>query len=917
MSSLLFLGGIFFIAMPLISLVMVISANRQIKRINRQVETLSAKITGMENAASDASPAPDALQQYFDKPLPEDAQQPARKQPEQSVSEPVSQATSETENTPENQDTQDLIPDYAKSQTYDAVDEVPGKSSLESMIGGNWSVILGGITLSLGLIFMVQYSIESGILGPGPRLVVGAILSALLLASGEWLRRSDRHFNLPVYRNADGPGILTAAGAIGAFGVIYASHALYGFIGPATAFIGLTVMALLTLLLSAIHGPKLAAIGVLGSYATPLLVDSQTPNPLALALHVVAVTIAVMGIARLRNWTWLAVAGSIFSCLWIMIAAVSGGSNIGLAGSIMLIAIAAIFTLTYGLHEFRQQDLVDVKPDQTVIFTFTIFTLAFLFQLLANHALPETATALLTAIIIMSGAVFSPTLATTSVQAACIVLVTLLVAQLNFEAISGLTTTRGIVEQLLPVDTIGFIQNAALLCVPPALIAAYGAWTAANPRPKHSGWLASVVSALAFFSLLFVYLRIAPFETRPLIGTIGIVLSALLLFMSEAYGKWTLGNPQAPAPAALLVGVIATLSLSFAIGLDVGWLPLAFSLTALGVAFIYFARPFVIIPYVALASGVCACIALFLNMPLEYPQVSSTLVFNGLLLLVFVPAVCLLVSGESMRLTQQAETDFPANALTAIGLAVLGLFLALEVTHIVNDGDLASARQSLAETSGHALAALFMAFGLRRIAIETGETVFTNAFHVATILSVMIMVGGLLYLYNPFLTNESVGEGLFLNLLLPGYLLTGIAALCLALYSRGNAPLWYTLMYAGLGGALLFTYSSLMLRKAFQGEFIAGWKSTSDLEFWLYSPLWLMLGGLILALGLRYKSTPMRAASALLIMLTIVKVFVLDMEQLQGFLRAASFIGLGISLIVVGRFYQRLLTKSANAQSTA
>ena len=41
------------------------------------------------------------------------------------------------------------------------------------------------------------------------------------------------------------------------------------------------------------------------------------------------------------------------------------------------------------------------------------------------------------------------------------------------------------------------------------------------------------------------------------------------------------------------------------------------------------------------------------------------------------------------------------------------------------------------------------------------------------------------------------------------------------------------------------------------------------------------------------------------------------MSALTGILRAFSFIGLGLSLIVIGRFYQRILTRQAKAEQTA
>ena len=201
------------------------------------------------------------------------------------------------------------------------------------------------------------------------------------------------------------------------------------------------------------------------------------------------------------------------------------------------------------------------------------------------------------------------------------------------------------------------------------------------------------------------------------------------------------------------------------------------------------------------------------------------------------------------------------------------------------------------------------AMGLQKLGERSNRSIFDIASQVAGIASVVVAGFGLLLVYNPAFDNQPVGEGLIFNLLLPGFLMTGLAAAVVTLLSRPVRPRWYTLMYAGLSGLLLFTYFSLMLRKSFQGELLDVNRPTSDLEFWLYSPLWLVLGAILLGIGLHYKSLPIRMASGALISLTVVKVFLLDMSELTGILRAFSFIGLGLSLIVIGRFYQRILTR--------
>jgi uncharacterized membrane protein len=55
------------------------------------------------------------------------------------------------------------------------------------------------------------------------------------------------------------------------------------------------------------------------------------------------------------------------------------------------------------------------------------------------------------------------------------------------------------------------------------------------------------------------------------------------------------------------------------------------------------------------------------------------------------------------------------------------------------------------------------------------------------------------------------------------------------------------------------------------------------------------------------RSELARLASAAIILLTVGKVFLVDMDALAGPWRALSFIGLGLMLVGIGLLYQRLL----------
>ena len=148
------------------------------------------------------------------------------------------------------------------------------RESLEQRLGTRWAVWVGGLALALGAIFLVRYSIDAGWLGPQVRIAAAALFSLALLAGGEWLRRNERAFAVPVIPAANIPSIVTAAGTVGLFATVYGAYALYGLIGPTAAFVLMAAIGLGTMAAAALHGPWLSGLGLVGAYAAPLLVST-------------------------------------------------------------------------------------------------------------------------------------------------------------------------------------------------------------------------------------------------------------------------------------------------------------------------------------------------------------------------------------------------------------------------------------------------------------------------------------------------------------------------------------------------------------------------------------------------------------------------------------------------------------------
>jgi uncharacterized membrane protein len=71
--------------------------------------------------------------------------------------------------------------------------------------------------------------------------------------------------------------------------------------------------------------------------------------------------------------------------------------------------------------------------------------------------------------------------------------------------------------------------------------------------------------------------------------------------------------------------------------------------------------------------------------------------------------------------------------------------------------------------------------------------------------------------------------------------------------------------------------------------------------------VWLTFGVVLLVAGMLLKSQAVRLASAAVVILTVCKVFLIDMGELTGIWQSLSFIGLGVVLLGIGMLYQRLL----------
>lgn len=779
------------------------------------------------------------------------------------------------------------------------------RPSVETALGTRWAVWVGGLALALGGIFLIRYTIEAGIFGPEVRLTLAAVFGLVLVAAGELIRRTILRVPVEGIGNAYVPGILTAAGAFILFGTVYAAHGVYGFIGAPTAFVMLGAIGIATIAAALVHGQALAGIGIVGSYVTPLLVASQAPNAWALFVFIAIVLVAAGAIARLRDWMLLMGAAFAGAGLWTLVYLVS-------ARPVDFAILAFAVAVTLAVLEFVW---LARRPNDAGFDVPSIVPAVFVaLSAIASLVDPEIgATGGLTfgplfLIAMIAVAVYrSRAAAMLHAAGAATILVFLRAAfsggfgfdflgeEIAFQGFAPMTATAA------DMMTAGVELGAAFL-----VAGVWGSRRFASSAPRRAAAWAAWCAVAPLFILSSIWFsfgnpeRDVPYALTAL--SLAIVLAAASELVARAEAPAFSGGPTV---SFAIGGAGVALVLAIVMGFEPGW-----TTVLIGAAIVLPALATRSYRYPALGwLSVGGAVLVLLRMAVDptivgAANLSTTPVFNWLLAGYGVPA---LAAGLAARLLAQTTAGRPPLAMQAAASFFALIGAAMLVRHAMHGGVIDDGPITLAEQAIYTLIAL--AGSAILIAIDSrapSPVLRIGSIAVGAVSAAMVVVQHFIAL-NPLLTDESTGSIPLLNLLLLAYLLPAVAAAGVSLLARGRRPRWYVAMLVLLSALLAFAYASLSLRRLFQGEFIGGWRGFGQAETYAYSALWLALGVALLVAGLLARSQMLRLASGALIVVAVAKVFLFDMSELQGVLRALSFIGLGVVLIGIGLFYQRML----------
>ncbi len=753
----------------------------------------------------------------------------------------------------------------------------PDVQRVEQAFATRWATWIGGIALAMGGLLIVRFTIEAGYFGPKVRLVLGAAFALALAIAAEVIRRREMRIEVGRFRSEDVPSVLAGASVISAFGVVFAAHAVYHFIGPALAFGLMGAIGLAALGASLSYGRALGLLGLAGSYVTPVLVSSSAPNVMALSVFIALVSLVAVLIEWRRPSPTLLAGVVIGHALWTALVALSEAGTAW--GAVLLMVAAAAAVLRVELAGRAAAEPRGRRVD-TAAFLVPLVLGGIIWVHQGGGLAMQLALLMLVAANIAAAIRFRGLAMVAPVAAAAATGFILLWPT----ASSAVGVAPRLVIDMLRLDIAptvapGLILAALLLgavvAVPLAssLLARY---RAGGADPVSRGCLAFAAALAPNTIALSASLRLNGFSRTTAFALVAAMIAVALAALSELIFRTERRGGAAPreAPLAFVGSAAHAAGAAIALGLAIGfalretWLVVGFAVAAAGVALVARARPIPLLRTIAASLGTAALLRLGWR-----PIVSDlgTLpVFNWLLPAYGLPALSFAVASFALRERRDRPLNV-AEGLAAFFLSALVLFeiaqafvgadLRMAVDLLANDltNDPSTAVQeratgliALAGIACALLAGLFMR--LRRLA---ASPVFGHAETTLAIALVPLVVIGLVIVANPQLSGMPVLEPPVLNRLLFGYVGTGLVLglLSRALFRAADGTSLLRGVLEGLAMLLVALGATLVLRHIFSGPHLTEWGSAIAAYYQTVSMI-LLWQALAAAVALWHRARP-------------------------------------------------------------
>ncbi len=771
----------------------------------------------------------------------------------------------------------------------------PRGRDMEQALAGRWFVWIGGVAIAIGGLLFVKYAYDNGLIPPVLQVILGLLAGFVLIAAGDWVRRMSRpaEGTPPDYV----PAALSAAGLVVLFASIFAAYALYEILAPSAAFLGLAAVGLGALALSRWQGPFIAALGLLGSYVTPLLIPSPDPSAWSFFPYLQVILVSSFLTLRGKTWWWLghaAVAGTfLWSVLWLVGPfEVEETWAVGL--SALALGLVAAF-LPKGTAILRE-GAGGLTPPLTLVLVGLVAATVILVLLVLRTGHTDTALILLAVgLALLVGLAWLARGLSLLAPFAALVMLAVLGAwrEAAFHAMTLDESGMWSWSSSFGPDAQRFLRWMLGSAAGFTLAGAAGVLL----RPPKRVWGAMAGGA----AFLFTWMAWARADFLLADSSWAALAAGMAAFLLLVTALWSRREEGDGLGAGLLTAGAAALLVMALDRLLVGvWLTVAIAALALVLAALTpVLKPRLVGPVTA-AVATLATLRLFLSRELWLGDRSLPWGEHWVLYGYGLPVIVFVIASRLLR-----RTGHPRASVAFEGMS-LGLFISLvslEIRVLIGGGIVYEDPRFL-EMAAHILTWAGAAYGLMHrqrlfssAVSRWGARLLLAAAAAAAVLFSLVAL-------NPVVTGEPVAGGLFFNALLLAYLapvpLIGLIARRLEVIG------WEKFRPAGgvLALVLLFAYLTLQTKRVFQGMLMTPWSQSLG-ETYAYSAVWLAFALALFVAGIRLGRQPVRLAGLAVLALVVLKVFVGDLSNLEGLLRIASFVGLGLCLVGIGWLYQR------------
>ena len=751
----------------------------------------------------------------------------------------------------------------------------------------NWMTWIGAIALALGGVFLAKYSLEAGLLSPAMRLSAGGLFGIGLIAAAYYL-----HYKRIVFEGFNNyiPAALASGGFMTCFALMFLAYNSFSMLSAEWAFIGLAVIAVCASAMAIKLGPLLAVIGIIGAYSVPVWVNTGSGQLFSLLIYVALVSVAAAVVAHRvqRVWLWyLLWVGHIgwyfvgltlfnYDTVWL----------IGVFALLSILGLIAIARLGLGFnnlevrpHSFKR--LVNLFPDHGLLLAFIAPLM--IAMLLSVFNLQWQIVALLSIALLLF----------------------LVLKNSRWDVWQGVSLVVALLlvvsaKQTYAFDDALFIfKNEYGLGLLLALgLSGYGLYFG-NKYPKRLAF--HLLASLSVFVLVGTLYALIP---NTALATAYPLWAVLLCLMSAVLIKFTQNNTTLWQRFSYWVGANANITLAITMLLSDSGLTIALAVQVLLLSLLI-KKYNVAMPHWPIKALVAALL-LRLTLSPWTPSYDELSIFGLHWSLVVYP-LCI---GLFFAAAKCFNTSKLKIWLEGAALHCLALFVTTEtsyqlVGHYPQLFSLSFYEQVLLSCNLLALGCVYLYRA--QSAGQLGK-LYRTAGLILSALAGLLLINTTLD-NNPLLMRLCVGETPIFNWVILIWLVPSLLALWLAsLVKSLNAKL--SQITLGVSGLLALLAINTLIRQYWQGGFIYLDKATSYAELYSYSVIWLLLGALVAIAGHLKQQRLLQNVGLSILGAVIVKVFLIDMANLTGLLKALSFIGLGLSLVGLSWLFQKLRKRS-------